>query len=321
MEYFMEGIEIGKSVNLKVESIKKAIFIGVGGSGIVGDVAAEMLSSKGIETKTLKSYNLPKGDWDLAIAISHSGNTIETIKPVLELIDQNTPCVFITSGGILGEVAAKKRIPIAEVKRGIPPRYCFSNMLGALLGIFEEIGAIRIEVNVEDLKRFQKRVMRENPTNLNPAKQAAIKIADLNPLIYVCERTKSVGYRLKCQLNENAKMHCGFGEVPEVLHNDIEAIGCNDLIILPRISEEDYEVKEVMDALISFFDDRCLCLRADSKGGLSELLELFMLVDYISLYVSVLKDADPINIPRIIELRKRNRLSEEILKRVRAIFL
>lgn len=317
---FSDGLKIGRSISLNVESVEKVIFMGVGGSGIISDVAAQLLSSMGIETKILKNYNLPNGKWDLAIAISHSGNTAETIKAVLDLIDKNMPCVFITSGGILSEIAAKREIPVAKVNGRVPPRYCFPNMFGAILGLFEKMGLMQVEVDLEELRRFQEKLMEKSPTNSNPAKQAALKIVKSNPLVYVYEETKSIGYRLKCQLSENAKIRCGFGEVPEVLHNEVEVIGPGDLIILPRISGESQEMKEAVDTLIWFFgDDRCLCLRADSKGKLNELLELFMLVDYISLYASILKNADPIDIPRITELRRINKINEEILRRVRAM--
>jgi len=316
---FLDGIESGKTVSLDIESIEKVIFIGIGGSGIIGDVAAQLLSAKGIKTEVLKNYNLPEDGWDLAIAISYSGNTAETIKPVLDLIDHNTPCIFITSDGLLGELGAKKGIPVARVKGGVPPRYGFPNMLGAALGILEKIGLMHVRIDPEKLKKFQEKIMEGAVADSNPAKQAAVRIADSNPIVYVYEEVKNVGYRLKCQLNENAKMYCGFGELPEALHNEVEAISSSELIVIPRISDEGEEMKETIETLIRFLgEEKCLCLKAEAAKGLEELLELFMLMDYISLYVSILRNADPVRLPRVTELRKINRINVEILKRARA---
>ena len=320
VEDFLDGIEVGRAVNTDdIESVERIIFVGIGGSGIIGDVAAQLLSASGVEADVLKSYNLPKDKWDLAVAISYSGNTAETIKPVLDLIDHNTPCIFITSDGFLSEFATRKGIPTARVKKGVPPRYGFPNMLGAVLGVIDKIGLMHVEFEPEELKKFQRKIMEKNDTESNPAKQAALKIAKSNPIVYIYEEVRNIGYRLKCQLNENAKIYCGFGEIPEALHNEIEAIGPNDLIILPRISVESDEMKETIETLTRFLEgERCLSLKADSKEGLEELLELFMLMDYISLYVSILKDADPMTLPRVTELRKINRINEEILRQARS---
>lgn len=317
---FQDGVRNGRVVNLDLKSVEKIVFMGIGGSGIVGDVAAQLLSTKNIESTIVRGYHLPRDRWDLAVAISHSGNTAETIKTVLDLIDRNVPCVFITSGGMLSEIAVKKGIPIVRVKGGMPPRYCFPNMFGAVLGILEKIDLMRVDINIDEVRKFREKMVEGVPTNLNPAKQAAIKIVNSNPLVYVYDRIRSIGYRLKCQLNENAKMYCGFGEIPEVLHNEVEAIGRGNLIVLPRVLGEDEETREVIDTLIHFFgEESCLCLRADSREELDELLELFMLMDYISLYAAVLRGVDPLILERIPELRRRNKVNEMILKRAREI--
>jgi len=38
----------------------------------------------------------------------------------------------------------------------------------------------------------------------------------------------------------------------------------------------------------------------------------------VSLYVSILKNADPMALPRVTELRKINRINEEILRKARS---
>ena len=66
---------------------------------------------------------------------------------------------------------------------------------------------------------------------------------------------KSAGYRLKCQLNEKAKTYCGFEELPGALHNDIEGLPPESLIILPRGFKESPEITKTIETFIRFMGE------------------------------------------------------------------
>ncbi len=319
VEDLESGIESGQRIELNVEKIENILLIGIGGSGIICDITAQLLRNAGINAEVTRNYKVKPGSWDLAIAISHSGNTAETLEPVLDLIEKRIKCVFITSNGILEKLGKKFKIPTAFIRGDVPPRYGFPNMLGAALGVIRKLNLMSLNIDFQKLRSFQSRIRENVKTDENPAKKLALKIAETPlPIIYVYDEVRNIGYRLKCQLNENAKIYCGFAEIPEALHNEIEGLPPNSLIILPRSSKESWEISKTIETLIKYLgEERCVSLRAESKEGFQEDLEFFLLVDYASLYLSILRKVDPLILPKVGKLRSLNKTYEDVLRRAR----
>ncbi len=318
---FKRGFEAGRSVELDLAGLEKILFMGVGGSGIICDVMSQILKERGVYCEVLKDYRLRGGGWDLIMAVSHSGNTAEVLNTVLELLDKDARLLFITSDGILMRIGERYGIPIVPVRGDVPPRYCFPNMLGASLGVFSNLGLVDLDLEYSELERFQEKVREDVPSERNYAKRIAYRIAGGFPVIYAYEEVRCAGYRLKCQLNENAKVYCGFGELPEAFHNDIEALPDNALIILPRSFRESEELRLSIEAFSKLVgEDRVFSIRGDSRRRLGELLELIIFADYTSLYLSILKGSDPLTLPRMDALKKKNRaygmIKEEATKRI-----
>ena len=317
IDAFMDGLRAGRSVKAEEIDVKRVLLLGMGGSGIVCDVAAEILSSKGIAAQVSKEYTAPPGEWDLIIAISYSGNTSETLNSLLRFLDQDNRLVAVTSDGRLARLGEKLGFKVIRVRGGIPPRYAFPDMLGAILGYLENLGLDLARINLDEIREFQEELKRDKGVDENPAKEAAIRISKSHPIIYVYREVGLPGYRLKCELNENAKLLCHYAEIPEALHNDIEAIPRDGLIIVPRSFREPYEISKTIEALSRLLgEDRVLELRARSKSYFEEIIELFMLSDYISLYTSVLRGVNPLILHRIERLKDINAAYHEIKRRL-----
>jgi len=317
VDAFVDGLSSGRSIRAEEIDVKRVLFLGIGGSGIVCDVVAEILSSRGIVTHVSKEYTAPPGEWDLIIAVSYSGNTSETLNSLLQFLDQEDKIVAVTSNGRLARLGEKLGIKVVKVRSGIPPRYAFPDMLGGILGYLEKLGLDSAKMNLEEIKEFQDGLKKDKRIDENPAKEAAVKISKSHPIIYVYREVKLPGYRLKCELNENAKLFCHYAEIPEALHNDIEAIPRNGLIIIPRSFREPYEISKTIEALSRLLgEEKLLELRARSKSYLEEIIELFMLSDYISLYTSVLRGVNPLILHRIERLKDINAAYHEIKRRL-----
>ena len=317
VDAFRDGLNSGRSIKAEKIDVKRVLLLGMGGSGIVCDVAAEILSSKGIATHVSKEYTAPPGEWDLIIAISYSGNTSETLNSLLQFLDQENRIVAVTSNGRLAKLGEKLGIKVVKVRSGIPPRYAFPDMLGGILGYLENLGLDFAKINLDEVKEFQEGLKRDRRIDENQAKKAAIKISKSHTIIYVYREVRLPGYRLKCELNENAKFFCHYVEIPEALHNDIEAIPQNGLIVVPRSFREPHEISKTIEALSRLLgEEKMLYLRARSKSYLEEIIELFMLSDYISLYTSVLRGVNPLILHRIEKLKDINAAYHEIKRRL-----
>ena len=317
VDAFVDGLSSGRSIRAEEIDVKRVLFLGIGGSGIVCDVVAEILSSRGIVTHVSKEYTAPPGEWDLIIAVSYSGNTSETLNSLLQFLDQEDKIVAVTSNGRLARLGEKLGIKVVKVRSGIPPRYAFPDMLGGILGYLEKLGLDSSKMNLEEIRAFQEELKKDKRIDENPAKEAAVKISKSHPIIYVYREVKLPGYRLKCELNENAKLFCHYTEIPEALHNDIEAIPRDGLIIVPRSFREPYEISKTIEALSRLLgEEKLLELRARSKSYLEEIIELFMLSDYVSLYTSVLRGVNPLILHRIKRLKDINAAYHEIKRRL-----
>lgn len=316
LEDLRRGIEAGESLDLEVGEVGRVLFLGVGGSGIVGDFARRLLVEAGVSASVSKDYRVVGGlDRDLVIAVSHSGNTAEVVKPALELASKlRDRMVFVTSGGVLAGIGERYGVPVARVRGDVPPRYAFPSMLGAVLGILSRIGLLKPRIDYSKLEEVQARVGEGASFEENPAKRIAARIAGGFPIVYAYEEVRAPGYRLKCQLNENAKMYCGFAELPEGFHNDVEALPGDGVVIFPRSFRERAELGMAIEAFAELVgSDRVVFLRAESGDGLGELLELTIQADYISLYASILRGSDPLSLPFMNRLKKLNKAYELVL--------
>ena len=63
---------------------------------------------------------------------------------------------------------------------------------------------------------------RSVPAASNPAKELAARLVGCLPLVWGSEGIAgAAAYRLKCQLNENAKVLAGWATFPELNHNEV----------------------------------------------------------------------------------------------------
>ncbi len=109
--------------NLKNKSFKGIAILGMGGSGVSGDIIKNLvIDSCEIPVEVIKDYDLPafiKEGW-LVVAISYSGNTEETLSAIGEAFERNCDIMCISSGGKVMEIAAEKNKCLVKVPGGLP---------------------------------------------------------------------------------------------------------------------------------------------------------------------------------------------------------
>ena len=90
---------------------ERILIVGMGGSGIAGDVLKLILNQHtNIDVEVSKTYNLSKpqiATRPFCLFISYSGNTEETVSVAKDAIDENLEWAVISSGGELLDLATK----------------------------------------------------------------------------------------------------------------------------------------------------------------------------------------------------------------------
>lgn len=300
------------------------VLAGLGGSATSGDLLAAC-GRDSLEVPLLvhRGYGLPAAasSGTLVVATSYSGETEEVASAVETALARSLPVVVVTSGGALGRLAASRGLARVAVPGGLQPRMALGYLLFAGLAALRAAGIAvappgdvdeAIEV-VEDLARA---LHPGRPAADNEAKQLALALGDRLPAIYGGPLTGPAAYRWKTDLAENAKMLALAGELPEMNHNEVEALrgpGAGGLhVVLLRDAGEPAQIAARFAALRAVVGDgavRTTEVWSRGRGGLARLLSLVCLGAWASVYTAILRGVDPWPVPVLEALKRRVRVA------------
>jgi glucose/mannose-6-phosphate isomerase len=295
------------------EEIEAVVVLGMGGSGIAGDV---LISAAGpfmpLPVLVFRNYHVPAfvDEGTLVFAISFSGDTEETIEAVTTAALQGARVVAVTRGGELGHLAESWGAPVVPVPEGIPkPRAGLGALAIPPLVILEDMGlfpgaSFWIDAAVEQLK--SRRDQLTQPANL--AEGLARRIGRTIPIIHGGGGLGAVAaQRWKADFNENAKTPAFCNAQPELCHNEVSGWGQHGDLTRQAFTlvglRQDYEHPQVMnrfrvtyemlDEVVSSIQE----VHAEGEGELAQLLDLMMIGDFASVHRALQEGIDPGPIP------------------------
>ncbi len=301
--------------------ISNIIISGLGGSAISADLIKNYLVDDiAIPIIVNRNYNLPKfaSKNTLFIASSYSGNTEETISALKQGIEIGCKIICIATGGEVESIAMNKNILCVKVQPGFQPRYSLGLSFFSLLRVLQELKLISDQTKiVENVISLWKQKGIEYSKEGNYAYTFAESLVGFIPVIYsVADSTSAVGYRFKCQLNENSKLHAFHNEIPEMNHNEIigwesyqEKLFHSKIIsIVDETSHPQIQKRlEILKDIFSKSGVETVSLKSNEKLFKVRLLDLIYLGDWISYYVGILRGYDPSEIDNIYTLKERLR--------------
>lgn len=217
----IEEVEKIKPMNaepLRVE-VDGLLIMGMGGSGIVGDVIYS-LSSEVLKIPVVltKDFRIPKWvgrDW-LAVAVSYSGDTIETLSCLNEAIQRGAQVAVVASGGEMIRLAEERKIPYVKIPPNRTPRSSFPALLLGTLKLLKNIG---IDLSTPHEKRIVEFLKKEDVSRLS--QELAEKLLNKIPVFVSSTKYYPLALRAKDEFNENAKVPAKVEVYPEGFHNDI----------------------------------------------------------------------------------------------------
>ena len=308
-EQAMEGWRLGKSFRvpeaLSGKKFDKIFFLGMGGSGIAGMIAKSLLEKKcPIPAFLAGTYSLP-GFADknsLAIALSYSGNTEETLACAKDAEEKGIAVIGITSGGLLGRENRHNVI----VPRGFPPRTATGYTLFALLAVLENLGIANFGPDAENaigLARKKREQFRKR------GQQIAQKLFKKIPAIYSSDCLEPIAYRWHTQLAENSKTFSHWAVLPELNHNEIVGYGPFEeklCFVLLRSGNENARMTERLDLTKRICAKKSVVEEVLGGGetSLERKISLMLIGDYASYYLALLNAADPTPVENISFLKK-----------------
>lgn len=303
------------------EYIENVVVLGMGGSGIAGEI---MIAVAGpflpVPVTVVKSYAPPDfvGRGSLVFAISFSGDTEETVEAAGEAYEAGANLVVITAGGELGRLAREWEAPTIAVPDSIPqPRAALGAMAVPPLMVLEAVGlfpgaAEWVRLAVDQLRRRRDELVRPG----SEAERVAARIGRTVPVVHAAQALgAAAALRWKTQVNENAKAPAFHGVYPELCHNEIVGWGQNGdvtrqvmtLVNLRHDAEHPQVIRrfELVEDLLREVVADVVEVRAVGDGDLAQLLDLILVGDFVSLHLAAGEGIDPGPVPVLGELKRR----------------
>lgn len=294
---------------------EQVCIVGMGGSGVTGHLLRALVSDA-LEVPLIvhQGYGLPRfvGPSTQVIAVSHSGNTEETLDAVDHAEARGAPVAVVTTGGRLGAVARERAWPLAIVPSTAPPRHSLGWLLVPLLALFGLDG--QLDAAVAGQRRAVAACGRHTPRHDNPAKLLAEQLAQVD--LAVVWGTHGIGAavarRLAVQLNENAKLPAYPAVLPEADHNAIAGHSLVQhaprsalLVVRDPAGEHERVASRVTPSLDAVEGHFAWTTEIVSTSGppLARTAELVMHADLISVYAALARGVDPTPIDAIDRLK------------------
>jgi glucose/mannose-6-phosphate isomerase len=314
----VNAIEIGNAYAATEtnRSFSNVLISGLGGSGIGGTIAAEVMASEAnIPILTNNGYSVGGfvSDSTLFIACSYSGNTEETVSAAGQAAEMGAKIVVISSGGKLKEMADAKGWDYIGIPGGQPPRACFGLSFPQVLYVLNAFGVI--SKNFENDLKASVAVLDEHEEAIQVEAMAVTeKLIGKIPVIYAANDYGGVATRFRQQVNENGKMLCWHHVIPEMNHNELVGwrIRNDDLAVIIFRNEDDFNrIQARMDINKQTFAEYTnTTVEVWSKGAtaLQRSLYLIHIGDWISLYLGEKRGVD------ISEVKVIDHLKGELAK-------
>ncbi|MBV9042696.1 MAG: bifunctional phosphoglucose/phosphomannose isomerase [Acidimicrobiia bacterium] len=302
-----------------IDDVNSVVILGMGGSGIAGDIVAAAAGPfMPVPVVVAKSYELPAfvGEGSLVFAVSFSGDTEEIVGATTEAAVQGAKVVVVSGGGELTRLANAWGAPLVTVPDDIPtPRAGVGALAVPPLIVLEQVGLFPgarkwVDEAVRRLMVRRNELQADDSTVADLARQIGRTI----PLIYGGGPIGAVAaQRWKTQMNENAKIPAFWNAQPELCHNEIAGWGQHGDLTRQAITlvalRHDFEHPQVMrrfDLVFQMVDEVVAGIaqvEARGDGQLAQLLDLILVGDLVSLQLALNEGIDPGPAPALDEIK------------------
>jgi glucose/mannose-6-phosphate isomerase len=315
------GFATGRALEFRwPRGVDRSVVMGMGGSAIGADLLRSLTDAEtDLLLRPVREPTLPRwvGPSTLAVAVSYSGNTSETLSAFDEAGRRGAPRVAVSSDGRLQELALSEGVPHLAIPTGLQaaPRAALGYVLGGLLGLFDPAFPAS---NRDRLDRASKVLVARNEElgsrDGSPARLAA-RIGTRLPWIISSRDLAPAARRWTTQIEENAKRLAHWDVVPESMHNAIvgwDALRRMDVsrfIVIrlegagdDRVARERFEY---MGSLLTRKRVPVAIVRFQATDRLERILSAVQWGDYLSLALARVSGVDPLPIEAIQRMKRQ----------------
>jgi len=316
------------------EGITSVVLMGMGGSGIGGDVAAAVLGADArVPVVVSKHYECPGfvGPDTLAVALSFSGNTEETVAAATAAAQRGARVVVVAAGGRLVELAGRLGAPHVPLDASIPmPRAGIGALSVVPMVLLDRLGlagdvAGQLDAAVAQVERrlatpgWEAATPGRDDTAEGGGEGAALlarRIGRRLPVVYGGGALgETAAWRWKGQFNENPKVASFANRIPELTHNEVcgwaQHGDVTRQVMAMVLLRHDHEhpqagrrfdlVEEICDEVVGDI----FTVRAEGTGPFAQFMDLVVMGDLTTLHLAVQSGVDPGPVPILDEIKER----------------
>jgi glucose/mannose-6-phosphate isomerase len=333
---YRESEKLAEKIQINYPKPENIVIAGMGGSGIGGDLLKDWARNKtAVPIEVNREYNLPGyvGKKTLVLITSYSGDTEESLSAFLDALKRKCMVYCVSSGGALLETAQRLQIPYLRVPGSMPPRAALPYLFVPLLTCIQKLGLIsdisqELSETLDLLEKVSKDNSVDKPAKDNFSKTLAANLAHTVPVVYGYGFYRSVVMRFKQQFNENSKVPAKWEVFSELNHNEIvgweradDLVKCFSAIFI-RDKDEPMEISsriQITKELVSKAGLPCFEILVQGKNTLAKMLSTVCIGDFTSVYLAILRGADPTPVKTINYLKdtlKQTGIREKIIKQM-----
>ncbi|MHB2154621.1 bifunctional phosphoglucose/phosphomannose isomerase [Calditrichota bacterium GD2] len=311
------------SINIDVSKVKNIVYLGLGASGLAGDLLHDVLfDCLRVPMNVIGGYFLPGycTENTLVIASSYSGETEETVAATKKAIESDAQVLIVTSGGEMRRLAEENNLSHILLPENFRSRHVLGLLFFPLYHFLGKNGFIsRYQEDLSDLAKFVKKFSARNdyPTFSGNilSRSLAYTIENKIPVIYsTAPYLRSVSRSWKDEIEQKAKALAIAGVIPEMNHNEIVGWEWNsDMIknfIAIFLENKDVDSRilkriEISKEIIKKRGVEVVEVYADGKSRLEKVFSLVLLGDWMSYYLALLYKKDPTEIKNVDYIRQK----------------
>lgn len=313
-KHISDALEIARNadlLDLQEYTFSNVVICGMGGSGIGGKMVTQWFADT---AKTpiilLQDYDIPSfiNGKTLFIASSYSGNTEETMTAVKKAAKLGAKIVGVCSGGELFKFCQDKVYHVIKVPGGNPPRTMLAFSVVQLVNILANAKIIPTDA-LDKIDKCRNLLNKELVAIKDEAKKLATFAHNKQLILYSTNNHEAIIIRARQQFNENSKQLCWHHVIPEMNHNELVGWGGGKpdhavvFFVSKFISDRNKLRVSITRDVVLKKTDACISIQGSGANLFEESFYFIHIVDWASLFLAELNQADPIDI-KVIDYLK-----------------
>jgi glucose/mannose-6-phosphate isomerase len=309
----------------RYKEVDRIVVFATGGSSLPAHVIESVFSDRlKLPLTVLHDYQVPAyvNRKTLALVCSFSGNTEEVVTAAKEVRARKTKMLVITTGGKLGRMAKREKLPWYQVTPGElakQPRLGTGFLLAGMMGLFDRAGVLNVKAReitemIDAMGDVLDTCARDVKEKQNPAKVVAQELKGKPVMIVAAEHLVGNARVMRNQISETAKQFADLRVLPNLNHYLMEGLTYpkgffkNYCVLLVRSNHYHGRNQKRFDLTAEVFERlgaQVIDYQANGRTPLEEVGELLQFGAFLSYYMAMLNGVNPIEIPFVDEFKER----------------